>query len=226
MPEIAVVTGSGTGLGAEIAAVLAQRGLLVVVNVRSDLAGAEEVVDRIRARGGVAEAVRADVTDETEVAALFERVREMGRLRVLVNNASLRRRQPVEEITAADFREVLDVTLGGAFNCVRHALPLLGEHGRIINILGSNAMAGDAGRVHVSAAKHGLLGLTLSLGEALRSRGVTVNAVSPDIRAVEPADLLDCQQRVARTVALLAGTDASHVTGTVLDVTCHHAEQP
>lgn len=223
MPDIAVVTGSGSGLGAEIAEELAGRGLTVVVNVRTDVGAAGEVVDRIRARGGVAEAVPADVTDETQVAAMFARVRDMGRLRVLVNNASLRRRQPVEEITSEDFREVLDVTLGGAFNCVRHALPLLGEHGRIINILGSNAMAGDASRVHVSAAKHGLLGLTLSLGEALKPRGVTVNAVSPDIRAVEGADLLDCQQRVARTVAMLAGSDASHVTGAVLGVACHHA---
>lgn len=224
MPDIAVVTGSGTGLGARIAEALAARGLTIVVNVRTDVAGADRVADGIRARGGTAHVLRADVTDEVQVAAMFENVREMGQLRVLVNNASLRRRQPVEEITVDDFRQVLDVTLGGAFNCVRHALPLLREQGRIVNILGSNAMAGDARRVHVSAAKHGLLGLTLSLGEALRSRGVTVNAVSPDIRATDPAELLACQERVARTVALLASADAQHVTGTVLDVACDHSD--
>ncbi len=194
--------------------------MTVVVNVRADVAGAEVVAERIHARGGFAHVVRADVTDEAQVADMFARVHEMGQLRVLVNNVSLRRIQPIEEITVADFRQVLDVTLGGAFNCVHHALPLLRDQGRIINILGSNAIAGDARRVHVSAAKHGLLGLTLSLGEALRPQGVTVNAVSPDIRATDPADLLECQRRVAETVAMLAAAEAQHVTGAVLDVAC------
>ncbi len=226
MPDVAVVTGAGSGLGAVIAEQLAGRGLSIVVNVRSDVAGAEEVAGRIRASGGTAVVIGADVTSETEVAAMFGRVRALGPLRVLVNNASLRRLQPVEQITVEDFAQVLDVTLVGAFTCVRHALPLLGEHGRIINILGSNALAGDARRVHVSAAKHGLLGLTLALGEALRPRGITVNAVSPAIDVTDPVDLLECQQRVGQTVALLTAADAVHVTGTIVGVDCGQPSGP
>lgn len=231
MPDVAVVTGSGSGLGAAIAEELAARGLTVVVNTRANAREAEEVAKRIRRKGGDALVVRADVTNEAEVAALFERVKNLGRLRVLVNNASLRRRQPVQAISVSGFRQVLEVTLEGAFTCVRHALPLLTgvEHpggGHIVNILGINAMAGDAQRVHVSAAKHGLLGLTLALAEALRQDGITVNAVSPGIAATTPDDLLRSQRRIAQTVALLTSADAVHVTGTVVDVDCTRFDAP
>ena len=228
MPDVAVVTGSGSGLGATIAAELAARGLMVVVNTRTNEREAEEVAERIRRSGGQALVVRADVTNEPEVAALFHRVKDLGRLRILVNNASLRRSQPVEAISVSDFRQVLEVTLEGAFTCVRHALPLLTgvghQGGHIVNILGINAMAGDARRVHVSAAKHGLLGLTLALAEALRQDGITVNAVSPGIAATTPDDLLRCQRRIAETVAMLTSADAGHVTGTVVDVDCTRFE--
>lgn len=220
MPEVAVVTGAGSGLGAMIAEELASHDLAVVVNVRTDVTGGEKVARRIRDAGGTALVVAADVTDETEVSAMFERVGGLGSLRVLVNNASLRRVQPVQQITVEDFDEVLDVTLGGAFTCVRQALPLMADQGRIINILGRKALAGDARRVHVSAAKHGLLGLTLALAEALKLRGITVNAVSPGIDVIEPDHLRECQRRVAQTVALFASADAEHVTGTVVDVDC------
>lgn len=218
MSEVAVVTGAGAGLGAVIAELLADVGFIVVVNTRRNLTEADAVVERIRTRGGRAEAVKADVTCEDEVAAMFERVRELGDLRVLVNNASLRRVQAVDDITSSDFREVLDVTLDGAFVCVRHSLPLLGAGSRIINVLGANAINGDARRVHVSAAKHGLLGLTLALAEALGPRGVTVNAVSPGIQADDAAGLRASQRRVASVVSLLASVEAAGVTGAVLKV--------
>jgi NAD(P)-dependent dehydrogenase (short-subunit alcohol dehydrogenase family) len=218
--DVAVVTGAGSGLGAAIAEHLASRELVVVVNTRTNLARAESVVERIRAAGGQAHPVAADVTDDAEVAAMFRAASRIGRLRVLVSNASLRRVQPVEDITAADFSEVLAVTLEGSFTCIRHALPLLADGGRVVNILGSNALSGDAERVHVSAAKHGLLGLTLALARATHQRGITVNAVSPGIDTADSDQLRRCQERIARTVALLTSEEAAHITGTVLDVDC------
>ena len=201
MPDVAVVTGSGRGMGARIAEELASRGNLVVVNARFDAASARAVRDRIRRAGGQATVATADVTEEAEIAAMFERVAQLGALRILVNNAAFRRDQPIEEMTAPDFRRVLDVTLHGAFSCVQHALPLFSADGRIVNILGRNALAGDPRRVHVSAAKHGLLGLTLALAEALRPRGITVNAVSPGVDATSPEQLAECQAKVAQAVA-------------------------
>ena len=102
---------------------------------------------------------------------MFETVAAHGRLRVLVNNASYRPRQPVHEITEEDWRRVHSVTLDGAFRCIRCALPALSPGGRVVNILGRNALSGDSERVHVSAAKYGLLGLTLALAAALREDG-------------------------------------------------------
>ena len=142
---------------------------------------ADAVAAAIRADGGCAFAVTANVTDPSAVRRMFDTVAAHGRLRVLVNNASYRPRQRVETITEEDWHQVRSVTLDGAFRCIRHALPALIPGGRIVNILGRNALAGDPERVHLSAAKHGLLGLTVALAAALRDDGVAVNAVSPGV---------------------------------------------
>lgn len=218
MTGVAIVTGAGAGLGATIASSLAAAGHLVVVNTRAQRAGAELVVDRIRSRGGEAVAVCADVTRSEEVKLMFELADGLGPLRVLVNNASLRRVQPLEEVTLRDFREVVGVTLDGAYTCSHLALHRLEPGGRIINILGANALVGDPHRVHVSAAKHGLLGLTLAMSKAVRDRGITVNAVSPRIDTSDPDELLASQQRVATVVELLASEAAAHVSGTIVAV--------
>ena len=178
-PEVALVTGAGSGLGAVIAERLAREGLTVAVNTRARAEKADAVVAAIRAANGSAFAVTADVTDSAAVERMFETVAAHGTLRVLVNNASYRPRQPVHEITEQDWRRVREVTLDGAFRCIRCALPALRPGGRIVNILGRNALSGDPERVHLSAAKYGVLGLTLALAGALREDRVAVNAVSP-----------------------------------------------
>lgn len=150
---------------------------------------------------------------------MFEAVAAHGTLRVLVNNASFRPRQRVQTITEEDWHQVRSVTLDGAFRCIRHALPALIPGGRIVNILGRNALAGDPLRVHLSAAKHGLLGLTLSLAAALRDDGVAVNAVSPGVDTDGP-DLDRCRAEIASEVARLAFVDAAEVTGTCVSIDC------
>jgi 3-oxoacyl-[acyl-carrier protein] reductase len=156
---------------------------------------------------------------------MFDAVAARGRLRVLVNNASYRPRQPVATITEEDWHQVRSVTLDGAFRCIRYALPALIPGGRIVNILGRNAMAGDPERVHLSAAKHGLFGLTVALAAALRDDGVAVNAVSPGIDGAASDDLMNgCRAEIASQVARLAFADAAEVTGTVVHVDCDGAE--
>jgi NAD(P)-dependent dehydrogenase (short-subunit alcohol dehydrogenase family) len=221
MADVALVTGAGSGLGAVIAERLAREGLTVAVNTRARTEEADAVAAAIRAGGGSAFAVTANVTDSSAVQRMFETVADQGTLRVLVNNASYRPRQRVQAITEDDWHQVRSVTLDGAFRCIRCALPALIPGGRIVNILGRNALAGDPERVHLSAAKHGLLGLTLALAAALRDDGVAVNAVSPGMEADVTEDLeLRCRAEIASAVARLAFADAKELTGTVVRVDC------
>lgn len=221
--EIALVTGAGSGLGAAIAEQLAAQGLTVAVNTRAHTEQADAVAAGIRAAGGCAFSVTANVTDPSAVRHMFDAIAARGRLRVLVNNASYRPRQRVETITEDDWYQVRSVTLDGAFRCIRHALPALVPGGRIVNILGRNALAGDPERVHLSAAKHGLLGLTVALAAALRDDGVAVNAVSPGVESTGP-ELDRCRVEIASQVARLAFVNAADETGTVVRVDCDGAE--
>jgi NAD(P)-dependent dehydrogenase (short-subunit alcohol dehydrogenase family) len=155
------------------------------------------------------------------VRQMFDAIAARGRLRVLVNNASYRPRQRVQTITEEDWHQVRSVTLDGAFRCIRYAMPALIPGGRIVNILGRNALEGDPERVHLSAAKHGLLGLTVALAAALRDDGVAVNAVSPGIEGDVTDDLmLGCRSEIASQVARLAFAEAAELSGTVVRVDC------
>jgi NAD(P)-dependent dehydrogenase (short-subunit alcohol dehydrogenase family) len=219
MADVALVTGAGSGLGAVIAERLAREGLTIAVNTRVREEEAAAVVAAIRAASGRAFAVTADVTDSSAVKRMFEAIAAHGTLRVLVNNASYRPRQPVHAITEEDWERVREVTLDGAFRCIRCALPSLRPGGRIVNILGRNALRGDPARVHLSAAKHGLLGLTLALAAALREDGVAVNAVSPGVESGGP-ELDRCRFEIAEQVTRLAFAKAAQLTGTVVRVDC------
>lgn len=218
MTGVAVVTGAARNLGRSVALALAAAGFDVVVNARADLAAATEVAAEC---GGRSIPVLADVSDPAAVAGMFERAAELGPVRVLVNNAALRTRVPIGELTVQEWRRVHSVVLDGAFHCVHAALPLLraaGE-GRIVTMLGGNALAGDPGRVHVSAAKHGLVGMTLALAAACADDGITVNAVSPGrMNPPDPAEADRRRTRLADTVAFLASPQASDVTGQVIAV--------
>ncbi|MFI6347887.1 SDR family NAD(P)-dependent oxidoreductase [Streptomyces sp. NPDC050560] len=218
---VAVVTGAGRNLGRAMALALAESGHAVVVNTRADLAAAEAVAKEAEAFSVPALAVAADVTDAEQVAAMMARAAALGPLRVLVNNASVRTRVPVAELSFEDWRRALDITLDGAFRCVRAALPELRAAGcgRIVNVIGGNALRGDPRRVHVSAAKHGLVGLTLSLAEACAQDGVTVNAVSPGhLNGPTEAETARRRAEVAAAVAFLASPAGAGVTGQVLSV--------
>ena len=221
MTGVAVVTGGARNLGRSIVLALAVAGFDVLVNTRSDLEQAEAVAKEARDLGVGAHAVLADVTDAAAVGKMMRRAADLGPLRVLVNNAALRTRVPVDEMTFEDWRAVHSVILDGAFRCVHAALPSLraSGNGRIINLLGANALRGDPARVHVAAAKHGLVGMTLALANACAEDGITVNAVSPG--RVTPDDETETARRragVANTIAFLASTAASEVNGQVIEV--------
>jgi 3-oxoacyl-[acyl-carrier protein] reductase len=218
---VAIVTGAGRNLGRAIALALGAAGHHVVVNGRTDRAAVTEVAAAIGTGGTRAVPVLADVTDPAAVADMVALAAELGPLRVLVNNAALRTRVPLAELTYDEWRRVHGVVLDGAFHCAHAVLPLLraAGGGRIVNIVGANALAGDPGRVHLSAAKHGLVGMTLAMAAACAADRITVNAVSPG--RMNPADPEQARRRRARlaaTVAFLASDDGGDITGQVIEV--------
>jgi 3-oxoacyl-[acyl-carrier protein] reductase len=225
---VAVVTGGARNLGRTIVLALARDGFDVVVNTRSDVDRAETVAAEARELGVAAAVAAADVSDPAAVGRLFATADGLGPLRVLVNNAAARTRVPVYDVTAADWEAVRAVTLDGAMNCVLAALPRLrAGGGSIVSIIGGNALRGDPGRFHVSAAKYGLIGMTKALAAACAADHVNVNAVSPD--HMTPDGNLDkgldadreAQRRregVADVVAFLAAPAGHDVTGQLIEV--------
>ena len=228
MSGVAVVTGGARNLGRSIVLALARAGYDTVVNTRSDRQAAEQVAAEARALGVRAEAAVADVTDPEQVAQMFSIADGLGPLRVLVNNAATRTRVPVYDVTAADWEGVRSVTLDGAMNCVFAALPRLRQNGgSVVSIIGGNALRGDAGRFHVSAAKYGLVGMTKALAAGCATDHINVNAVSPSRMEPDadcPDPQADAQRRrdtVADAVSFLASAAGADVTGQVIEVGAH-----
>ena len=180
--KVAIVTGAGRNIGRAIALALAADGAAVVVNVRSNKAEADSVVGEIASAGGKAAANIGDIGDpETARSMAALALDRFGRIDILVNNAALRREKPIGEMTYADWREVMDVTLDGAFHCVKACLPALRQSGagRIVNMGGMSAHLGAKDRAHVMTAKTALIGFSRALAHDLAADKVTANCVVP-----------------------------------------------
>lgn len=182
--KVAIVTGAGRNIGRAIALTLAEGGAAVVVNARSNRAEVNAVVREIESSGGRAIAHLGDVADAKAMQAMADvTTKQFGRLHILVNNAALRGEKPFGEMDYAAWREVLDVTLDGAFHCVKACLPALrvSGAGSIVNIGGLSAHTGAANRAHVVTAKAGIIGLTRALAHDLAPDCITVNCVVPGL---------------------------------------------
>src|SRR3977135_2036874 len=126
--KVAIVTGAGRNIGRAIALALADGGASILVNARSNRAETEAVVRAVEALGGKALVHIGDVADAAAVQAMADAaVKHFGRIDILINNAALRREKPFSEMSHADWREIMDVTLDGAFHCVKACLPALKE---------------------------------------------------------------------------------------------------
>ena len=179
--KVAIVTGAGRNIGRAIALKLAQSGAAVVVNARSNAAEADAVVKEIAAAGGKAVSVIGDVADpKTAEALAAAALKSFGRLDILVNNAAVRREKAITEMSYADWREVMDVTLDSAFHCVKAWLPALRKQGgAIVNVGGMSAHIGSKHRAHVMAAKAALVGFTRGLAHDLAADRISVNCAVP-----------------------------------------------
>ena len=230
--KVAIVTGAGRNIGRAIALALADGGASILVNARSNRAEADAVAREIEAAGHKAVVHIGDVADAGQVQAMVDMaVGHFGRLDILVNNAALRREKPFAEISYADWREVMNVTLDGAFHCVKACLPHLKQSGAgtIVNIGGLSAHTGARDRAHVVTAKAGIVGFTRALAHDLASDGITVNCVVPGLigtprpkNTPEPAHHLVHQtitgergrpEDVAAAVRFLCGPAARYING-------------
>jgi 3-oxoacyl-[acyl-carrier protein] reductase len=235
--KVAIVTGAGRNIGRAIALALADAGASVVVNARSNRAEAEAVAREIEAGGGKAVAHLGDVADAAAVRAMTDAaLKQFGRIDILVNNAALRREKPFAEMSYAEWREIMDVTLDGAFHCVKACLPALRQSGAgtVINIGGLSAHTGAKHRAHVVTAKAGLIGFTRALAHDLSDDGITVNCVVPGLIGTprpkgqpEPAHHLThgtisgargTPEDVAATVRFLCSPAARYITGQAVHV--------
>ena len=230
--KAAIVTGAGRNIGRAIALALAEGGASILVNARSNRAEADTVVREIEARGGKALVHIGDVADPSAVQAMAEAAeKHFGRIDILVNNAALRREKPFAEMSYAEWREIMDVTLDGTFHCVKACLAALQKSGAgtIVNIGGLSAHTGAKDRAHVVTAKAGIIGFTRALACDLASDDITVNCVVPGLIGTprpkdkpEPAHHMTHQtltgargrpEDVAAAVRFLCGPGARYITG-------------
>ncbi|WP_410634813.1 SDR family oxidoreductase [Amycolatopsis sp. cmx-4-83] len=242
--SVLIVTGGSRGIGAAVCALAASRGHDVVVNYSGDPVPAEEVAAGVRAAGRQALSVRADVSVEDDVVALFDAAAELGPVTGLVNNAAITGNTPgrLDSYEADVVRRTLDVNVTGVFLCCREAVRRMstrygGEGGAIVNISSTAARTGSAGEwVHYAASKAAVDTLTFGLAQEVGGEGVRVNSVRPGMIRTglhDAAGLPDRLDRlapqipmgrpgepaeIAEAVLFLLSPASTFTTGAVLEV--------
>lgn len=236
--KLVLVTGASRSIGRATALLLAEHGADVVINYKEDATAADEVVNQIKAAGGLAVAIQADVRKSDQVKALFKEVRSLGkRLDCLVNNAGVLHDNLLMMTREADYERIMDTNLRGTFLCTQYAAKaMMRAGGSIINITSIMGRYGDAGHVPYAASKAGVIGLTLSAAKELGQFGIRVNAVAPGFIDTDMtknlsqcirekmADSIHLKKRigvpedVAKVILFLASDLSAYVSGQVIGV--------
>ena len=244
-PKVLLVTGASRGIGAATAVLAAQAGWSVAVNYVHDADAAQAVAQRIRDSGASALTVRADLTQEDQVVAMFRTIdAQLGRLTALVNNAGVVDvAARVDEMSAARIRRMFDVNVLGSFLCAREAVLRMstrhgGAGGAIVNVSSAAARVGSPGQyVDYAAAKGAIDTMTVGLAKEVAAEGIRVNAVRPGLihtgihasggqpdRVQKLEHLVPMQrggqpEEVAHAILWLLSPEASYTTMALLDVT-------
>jgi len=236
--KTALVTGSGRGIGKEIAVKLANAGADVAISdIDLETAGAT-AAEIASATGRKAIAVAADVSKGEEVKAMFkETLDAFGKLDILINNAGITRDGLLMRMKEEDWDLVLNINLKSAFLCCREAVrPMMSARsGKIINIASVVGLMGNAGQANYSASKAGMIGLTKTLAREFASRSINVNAIAPGfIKTAMTDKLTDAEKEklaagipmaklgnpedVANAVLFLSSSLSDYITGQVITV--------
>lgn len=233
----ALVTGGSRGLGAAICKRLAQQGLGIIINYRSNESAAKAVADEIVGNGGCVSLLPFDVSSEESVDAALEKWEEEhpdDRITVLVNNAGIREDNLLVFMQTDQWHKVINTMLDGFFYVTRRVLKgmLTKRFGRIINIASLSGLKGLPGQANYSAAKAALIGATKALAQEVAARKVTVNAVAPGfiksdmtkdldedgLKKLVPLGRFGEADEVAALVAFLASKDSSYITGETISI--------
>lgn len=224
--HVALVTGGSRGIGAAVALMLAEAGAAVAVNYRARADAADAVVAKIKASGGRAVAVAADVSQAAAVTKMVEQVNAaLGPIDILVNNAGIAIVRSIDDLTEDDFDATILVNLKSAFLCTQAVLPsmLARQWGRIVNITSGAARSAGAIGPHYNASKAGMEGLTRGYAARLVKEGITVNNVAPSLIETDmmkgrtdlarniPLGRMGRPEEVAQAVAMVLGND--YMTG-------------
>jgi NAD(P)-dependent dehydrogenase (short-subunit alcohol dehydrogenase family) len=244
MTGIALITGSGRGIGAATAKLAAARGYSVCINYLNREERAREVACEIRAGGGRAILVQADTADETDVLRMFETVdRELGPVTALVNNAGITGSAgPLGSFDAATIRRILDVNVVGAMLCAREAAKRMSTHnggrgGAIVNLSSIAAVIGGANSwIPYAAAKGAVNSLTIGLSRELGPHGIRVNAIMPGLIDTEihaeagvgdrlqqllpsvPVGRIGTAEECAEAILWLMSNEAAYLTGALIPI--------
>ena len=239
--KVALVTGGALGLGKSICLLLAAEGAKDVVNYRSSSERAEEVVSQIQETyGAEAAAIYADVGEESDVVAMFEKIDDtFGQIDILINNAAYCPTCPVADMTEQMWNHTLQVNLTGTFLCSREFVRRLLDRkqpGRIVNISSQAAFRGSTtGHAPYDASKGGIVSFTVSLAREVAQKNISVNCVAPGLmhtaimdKALRanmqkyidrvPVRRIGKPEEIARVVVFLAGNGSDYITGATVDV--------
>ncbi len=244
MSKLVLITGGSRGIGAATALLAARQGYVVAVNYTANSLAADEVVRQIRQAGGQAMTVQADVANEAQVVAMFEKIdARFGRLTALVNNAGIvDQTARVDAMTLQRLQRMFAINVFGSFLCAREAVKRMstrygGAGGAIVNVSSAASRLGSPGQyVDYASAKGAIDTFTLGLAKEVAAEGIRVNAVRPgiietgihasgglpdrvrDVAPQVPMQRAGSAEEVAESIVWLLGDGASYTTGALLDV--------
>ncbi len=236
--RVALITGAGRGIGAQIARTLAAEHIDIAVVDYGEQAAAQETLDALASMGVAVRYYQCDVSDFAATKAVADAVvRDFGKIDILINNAGVTADKLILRMDESDWDRVLNINLKGCFNMIKHVTPhmMRKRYGRIVSISSVVGLMGNAGQANYAASKAGIIGLTKTVAKEFGARGITANAVAPGFIKTAMTDALSDEQKqamhklillgtlgetqdIANAVKFLVSDDARYITGVVLKV--------